>query len=167
MAATVHIEELNGGGETATDKTSGTIRFKNADNATVDLNNPMVVPPTSGYDYSYLKYLRLNVTGGSYTQITNPRWYTDGSNGLGTGIEVYAKAVASYTTPVEASSVSGYTDLFTYTSGSPLDGDGNNAGPFTSTGQKGDYIVLFMRVDETASQGIPTAESLTAAWDEI
>ena len=44
MAATVQIVEKNGAGGTQTDKTSGTIRFKNADNATVDTGNPMVKP---------------------------------------------------------------------------------------------------------------------------
>ncbi len=43
MAATVIIEELNTGGETATDKTSGTVRFKNADNATVDTSNRLII----------------------------------------------------------------------------------------------------------------------------
>ena len=42
MAATVQIVEKNGAGGTQTDKTSGSIRFKNADNSTVDLVNPMV-----------------------------------------------------------------------------------------------------------------------------
>ncbi len=37
MAASVQVRELNGAGETGTDKTSGTVRFKKADNATVDL----------------------------------------------------------------------------------------------------------------------------------
>jgi hypothetical protein len=36
MAATVQIVEKNGAGGTTTDKTSGTIRFKNADNSTAD-----------------------------------------------------------------------------------------------------------------------------------
>ena len=166
MAATVLIREKNGAGETATDKTSGTVRFKNADNATVDIVNPMVVPAAPGFDYSYEKYLRPNVAG-TYTEISNVRWYSDGGNGLGTGVEVYAKAVGSYTQPAEASSISGYTDLFSYTSGSPLDGDGINTGPFTGSGDKADYIVLICRVAETASQGIPTAETLTLSWDEI
>lgn len=63
MAATVQILEKNGAGPTTTDKTSGTIRFKNADNATVDTGNPMV-KPGAGTDYSFEKWLRLNVTGG-------------------------------------------------------------------------------------------------------
>ena len=163
MAATVQIIEKNGAGGTPTDKTSGTIRFKNADDATVDLNNPMVKPP-SGTDYSFEKWLRLNVTGGSYTQITDIEAYMDGSSGLGTGVSLYAKAVSSYATPAEATSASGYTDAFTYTSGSPLS---LGAGPYTSTGEKGDHLVMMMAVASTASGGLTPSETLTVAWDEI
>lgn len=166
MAATVLIREKNGAGETATDKTSGTIRFKNADDATVDTANPMVKPP-SGYDYSYEKWVRFNVSGGTYTQITNIRAYSDGTSGMGTGVEVYAKAVGSYSTPAEASATTGYASLFGYTSGSPLDLDAINTGPHTSTGDKGDYLVMFLRVSDTVSGGITPTETLTVAWDEI
>lgn len=163
MAATVQIGEKNGAGGTFTDKTSGTIRFKNADDATVDLNSPMV-KPTSGTDYSFEKWLILKVTGGSYSQITNIKAYMDGSNGLGTGVGLYAKAVTSFATPAEATSASGYTDAFTYTSGSPLS---LGAGPFTSTGEKGDHLVMMLTVGSTASGGLTPSETLTIAWDEI
>lgn len=163
MAATVQIIEKNGAGPTTTDKTSGTIRFKNADNATVDLVNPMVKPP-SGTDYSYEKWLRMNITGGTYTQIDNIRAYSDGANGLGTGVGLYAKAVTAYSTPAEATGTAGYTDFFTYTSGSPLDlaGDGT-----TGTGEKGDHLVMICTVADTASGGLTPTETLTLAWDEI
>lgn len=163
MAATVQIVEKNGAGGTQTDKTSGTIRFKNADNSTVDLVNPMVKPP-SGNDYSFEKWLRMNVSGGTYSQITNVRAYSDGSNGMGTGVEVYAKAVASFATPAEATSITGYTNFFTYTSGSPLT---LGAGPFTSTGEKADHLVMMLRIDNTCSGGVTPTETLTMAWDEI
>lgn len=163
MPATVQLIEKNGAGGTATDKTSGNIRFKNADDATVDLNNPMV-KPTSGTDYSFEKWLRLNVTGGSYSQITNIRAYSDGSNGLGTGVGLWAKAVATYATPAQATSTSGYTDFFTYTSASPLS---LGAGPYTSTGEKGDHLVMICTVADTASGGLTPTETLTVAWDEI
>jgi len=163
MAASVLIREKNGAGETATDKTSGTVRFKNADNATVDTANPMVIPP-SGTDYSFEKWLRFNVTSGTYTEITNIELYTDGSNGLGTGVGVLAKTVSSYATPAEATSTTGYTNIFTYTSGSPLD---MGAGPFTSTGDKGAYAVLIMTVADTATAGVTSSETVTWAWDEI
>lgn len=163
MAATVQIIEKNGAGGTPTDKTSGQIRFKNADNATVDTANPMV-KPGAGTDYSFEKWLRLNVTGGTYTEITNIKAYMDGANGLGTGVTLYAKAVASYATPAEATGTAGYTDAFTYTSGSPLS---LGAGPYSSTGEKGDHLVLMLAVGTTASGGITSSETLTFSYDEI
>jgi hypothetical protein len=163
MPATVQIVEKNGAGGTTTDKTSGTVRFKNADNSTVDLVNPMVKPP-SGSDFSFEKWLRLNVTGGTYSQITNIKAYMDGANGFGTGVLLWAKAVASYATPAEATATTGYTNAFTYTSGAALS---LGAGPFTSTGEKGDHLVMMMEVQSTASGGLTPTETLTMAWDEI
>ena len=164
MPATVQIIEKNGAGGTPTDKTSGTIRFKNADNATVDLNNPLVKPSSPGFDYSFEKWVRLNVTGGTYSQITDIRAYSDGANGMGTGVEVYAKAEGSYATPAEATGTGGYTNFFTYTSGSALS---LGAGPFTSTGEKGDHLVMMLRVSEDVAGGLTPSETLTVAWDEI
>ena len=163
MAATVQIVEKNGAGGTQTDKTAGTIRFKNADNATVDLVNPMVKPP-SGSDVSFETWLRFNVSGGTYTQITNVKAYSDGANGLGTGVLLWAKAVASFATPAEATATTGYTNFFTYTSGSSLT---LGAGPFTSTGEKADHLVMMCEVQSTASGGLTPTETLTIAWDEI
>ena len=163
MAATVQIVEKNGAGGTQTDKTSGNIRFKNADNATVDTSNPMV-KPGAGVDYSFEKWLRFYVSGGTYTEITNVKAWMDGSNGLGTGVTLYAKAVTAYATPAEATATTGYADAFTYTSGSPLT---LGAGPFTSTGEKGDHLVMMLTVTTTASGGITPSETLTIGWDEI
>lgn len=163
MAATVQIVEKNGAGGTQTDKTSGNIRFKNADNSTVDLLNPMV-KPGAGTDFSFEKWLCMNVSGGTYSQITNVKAYMDGANGLGTGVTLYAKAVASFATPAEATATTGYTDAFTYTSGSPLT---LGAGPFTSTGEKADHLVMMLTVGTTASGGLTPSETLTLAWDEI
>lgn len=163
MAATVQIIEKNGAGGTATDKTSGTVRFKNADNSTVDLVNPMV-KPASGSDWSFEKWLRLNITGGTFTQIANVRAYTDGSNGMGTGINLWGKAVTAYTTPAEGTASTGYANLFGYTSASPLS---LGAGPYTGTGEKGDHLVMLCEVTSAASGGLTTAETLTFGWDEI
>lgn len=163
MAATVQIVEKNGAGGTQTDKTSGTIRFKNADNSTVDTSNPMV-KPGAGTDYSFEKWLRFNVSGGTYTEISNIKAYSDGANGLGTGIGLYAKAVTAYSTPAEATATTGYTSFFTYTSGSALT---LGAGPYTSTGEKGDHLVMIMTVDNTATGGMTPTETLTVSWDEV
>lgn len=162
MPATVKIIEKNGAGGTATDKTSSTIRFKNADNATVDTNNRMVVPG-SGSDYSYEKWLRLQVDVAAAVDIQNIKFYTDGNNGFGTGISLWAKAVSSYATPAEGTSTSGYADAFSYTAAAPLS---LGAGPFTGTGEKGDHAVLLLKVDSTAAPGLLSSEALTFAFDE-
>jgi hypothetical protein len=178
MAATVQIVELNGAGPTATDKTSGTVRFKDADNATVDLNNPMVVPP-SGQQYSFRKVLRANIASGTFTQISNLRAYSDGSNNFGTGIKTWHAVTGTYTqpaVPTESNDPPQFpgstpmTDWFGTNSGSPADMDATNTGPFDSTSlptQIGDYLNLVLEVEAAASQGVLTGETLTLAWDEI
>lgn len=172
MAATVKIREKNTVSETATDKTSGTVRFKLADNATVDLNNPMVIPASSS-TFSFRKYLRLQISAaGGFTQISNLRAYSDGTIGFGTGVTLYGKAVGPFATPIQETSSSGYTAMGSFTSGSPLDMDGNNAGPFTPDSpfvakDIGDYLQMALEVASTAAQGVLTAETLTFAYDEI
>lgn len=162
MTATVHIVEKNGTAGTATNKDGSTVRFKNADNATVDTSNPMVVP-TAAYDRSFKKYLRTKVTVAPATNITNLKFYTDGTSGFGTGIALYAKAVATYATPAEPTADTGFTDAFTYTSGSALS-LGTSA--YTGTGEKGSMAVLYLRVASTASPGTLTAETGTFSYDE-
>lgn len=177
MAATVQIRELNGAGQTATDKTSGTIRFKLADNATVDLNNPLPVP-TSQTTYSYEKWLRLYVSGGTYTQISDLRMATDGSSGYGTGIKLWVLPIGAYATPVTPNvaqdppqhGATPLVDAFSYTTGSPLDIDAINTGPFDSTGVPkviGDYMIFVMEVEVGAAQGVKSAETLSFFWNEI
>jgi hypothetical protein len=163
MAAVVQIVEKNGAGGTATDKTSDIVRFKLADNATVDTVNPLV-KPGAGTEYSYEKWLRFKVDSGTYTQIDNIKVYSDGSNDMGTGVSVYAKAVTTYATPAEASSTSGYTDFFTYTSGSPLDLGGDSS---TGAGEKGDHCVMIMTLSTSVSGGITASETMTWVWDEV
>ena len=168
MAATIQLHEmsaLDAGG----DKTSGIVRFKDADNAVVDLNNPLVIP-AAGSIYSYSKKLRAYMEAPPDTQIGNLRWYTDGANGFGGGVTAKAKNLgvtwgANYKTEMAAGS-----DLFGYSSGSPLDGDGTDTGPFDSGDDDtyiGDLIELQMAIASTASHGSLTAEVLTFSWDEI
>ena len=166
MVATVIVNEFHGPTATPvpTNKTTGTatVRFKNADNATVDFNDPMVIP-TAGTDYSYEKILRLNATG-TFTQITNYKAYTDGTNGLGTGVALYYKTEASYGTPTQPSATTGFTDIFTKTSGTPIT---LGTPTVTATGDFGSFLTLLLTVGTSATQGTAPAETLTFAWDEI
>jgi len=164
MVATVQVGEKNGTSGTFTDKTSGTIRCKNADNATVDTSDPMVIP-TSGSDWSIEKYTRLKITVAPDTSISNLKFYTDGGNGFGTGVLLWAAASTQYAQPVTASSSRlSSVDAFTYTSGSALD---LGTAASSSTGERGAHAVLGLEVSSSATQGSLTAETMTYSYDEI
>jgi hypothetical protein len=168
MAATIQIHEMSAA-DSGTDKTSGTVRFKDADNATVDANNPLVIPAADSI-WSYTKKLRPYMEAPPDTNVSNLRWYTDGSNSFGTGISVNAKNLGTSWGANYKTEMSGGSDLFGYTSGSPLDGDGTDTGPFVPADDDsyiGDLIELQMAVASTASSGTLSAEALTLAYDEI
>jgi hypothetical protein len=104
------------------------------------------------------------------TNVSNLRWYTDGTSGLGTGVSVVAKNLGTTWAANADSELADSTDLFTYTSASPLDGDGTDTGPFVPADDDsyiGDLIRLQMQVADTASNGATPTETLTLAWDEI
>lgn len=168
MAATIEIHEMSAA-DTGTDKTSGTVRFKDADNATVDASNPLVIPAADSA-YSYTKKLRAYMEDAPNTNISNLRWYTDGSSGFGTGVSVTCKNIGVTFGSQYKTAMSGGSDLFGKTSGSPLDGDATDTGPFVPADVDtyiGDIIELQMAVASTASSGTLTAESLTLAYDEV
>ena len=168
MAATIQIHEMSSL-TAGTNKTSGTVRFKDADNATVDANNPLQVPAADSI-YSYSKKLRAYMEAPPDTSVSNLRWYTDGNNGFGTGITVNAKNLGTTWGANYKTAMSGGSDLFGYTSASPLDGDGTSTGPFDSDDDDayiGDLIELQMAVASTAANGTLTAETLTLAFDEV
>jgi hypothetical protein len=189
MPATVLIRELNGAGPTATDKTGQIIRFKNADNASPDTANPLVVP-TAQTEYSFRKVLRMQISAGTFTEVSNPNFYLDGANGFGTGRKLWANSTAQATyvqgtKPSVASDppvLTGLTattsiDAFTYTSGAPKDMDAANPGPFTPTSggtpagsvpkEIGDFLNLVAELEIGASQGVWPGETGTWSWDEI
>ncbi len=177
MPATVLVREKNGAGEVATDKTSGTVRFRNTDAATVDLNNPLIVP-VANREYSYEKWLRMQIGAtGPSSQITNLEFYMDGAKGWAAGIKLWARAVAAFQTPgvptetndPPQAPVNGtpaaMTDAFTYTSGSPLS---LGAGPFSSTStDMGSYLILVLEVEIGSDPGLIAAETATFEYDEI
>lgn len=170
MAATVLIEEHNGAGNVATDKTSGTVRYKAADNATVDILNPLV-KPSAGSFRSFEKWLRLDVTVAPTGNIQSPTFYTDGTNNYGTGITAFIRTTnpGTYSTPTTPGSDAAGTDMFSFNSGAPKALDVANPGPYTGTGQIADFAVVWMTLASTvaAPQDPTSSETLTFAWLEI
>lgn len=159
MAATVQIHEMTAN-TTGFDKTSGTVRFKSANETTVDTANRLQIP-AAATDYSYTKSLRFYFSSAPSVDIQTLRGYSDGSSGLGTGVGVQYDTQTSFVAATDAD-ISG-TDLFTKTSGAAIDLDTFNTGPHTGTGYKGDHLRLQMTVASTASSGQTSTETLTFA----
>jgi len=167
MVATIQLHEMTGS-VSGEDKTSDTVRFKAADNTTVDTNDRLVIPASGEADiFSYSKQLRFYGSTDPDVDIDNLKLYSDGSNDLGTGAVVDYDLSGEFGANINTD-ISG-TDLFTKTSGSPIDMDGDNPGPW-GTGEipcyMGDFVRLQMGISETASPGSLSAETLTFAYDE-
>ena len=177
MAATVatyvYTGVAPGSGASATN-----IRFKLADNNTQDSNNPNV-KPTVGNNNSFWKTIALYCTVAPSTAINNVKLYTDGALAW-TGCTVY---VGDQMTDTYAQGVvdpgdadSGYemtnhsqittkTDLFTYTSGSPMSIT-LSASWANVTGRITMYVVVQLTMGTTATGGAQAAETLTWQYDE-
>ena len=163
MTATVQIWEMTSDTQ-GVDKTSGTVRFKAADDTTVDSNDRLQIPP-SGFDWSYTKQLRANITGAPSVDLQNLRAYSDGSNDFGTGVVVEYDTQETFQTQTDTDI--GGTDLFTKTDGAPIDMDQtNDTDGKTDTGNYGDHLRLQMEIEDSAGPGSLTPETLTFAYDE-
>ncbi len=158
-----------------------TLRFKQADDATIDSASPMPIP-AAGTEYSRWKQTYIFCAVAPDTQIDNVQIYTDGG-GFGTGITTnvgdefpvknsgadtgydVSDANAVMTTHTD---ITGSTDLFGYTSGSTLTGSISEAGGIINlAGESSNYFVLQMEVINTASPGDLANETITFAYDEI
>lgn len=175
MAATADVQECNGAAAGSWNTVTAA-KFCTSDAYDPGTTNPIPIPP-SGTKYSYWKSHCLNFTG-TFTEITNIKIYTDGV-GFGTGILVNigdemiveASYVQATGTPGDTgdemvaghSGITGKSDLFGYVVGTPKDVD---AGPISSPGRC-KHVVLQMDVDDTASPGEQTPETITFQYDEV
>jgi len=190
MAATVEVVEGNGATPTWTVITSA--RYCTSDTYNPGTNYPCVVP-SSGQNYSYWKHHALKLSG-TFTKITNIKWYTDGtiSWDLGTNGKVvvgirdsgdngcppasYDQATGTEGTTGDymADSTNGHSyykdqtaspaDVTNYTSSSPLDVDSTE---YTSATDATKAVVTQVIIDTDATQGAKSAETFTFRYDEI
>ncbi len=163
MAATVKIYEITAQ-NSGVDKTNATVRFKLADNTTVDSSNPVTIP-SSGYTRSYTKQLRLYAATAPSSYINNFKLYSDGTNGMGTGVDINATNAGITFTSNATAAMSG-SDLFSYTSGSPL-ALNVSATNQTGTGMTGDIVKLQLVASSQANPGQTNSEELTFSYDEV
>lgn len=199
--ATVQIREINeavaanllrdpagmGAGD-STDKTAGTIRFKQAMNATVDANNPIPIP-AAGVNRSFEKCLVMRLVSlDGDNDIRNLRFYTNAAASPWTGVSLFggivapnwagtgpAHAAAAYTVPVMTDSAIATLNAFTtWTPAAPLDldpagGAPQDSGPFDAPyvgDHVGNLLYLQMDVGPTAAAGTLASTVCTFSWDE-
>ena len=158
------------------------LRFKQADDKTIDAVDPMPIP-AAGTEYSRWKQIYLLCDTAPDTQVDNIRFFTDGG-GFGTGITVnvgdefpiHANGVTTGYDVSDANEVmtnhtdiTGSTDAFGHTTGSPLSGPSiSEAGNIIDAiGETSNYLVLQMEVISTASPGDLANETFTFRYDEI
>ena len=194
MVATVAVFFDFGGtnGNPATNQDTSSLgppnlRFKTADNATIDNQNPIPIPSGAAIN-SFWKQIYLKVTGGTFTQIDNVKFYTDGG-GFGTGISTfvgdqlpvknsgantgYVVATGTVGTSGNAmvashAGVSAQTDAFSFDSSSPKSITISEAGGLmNATNETTNYLVCQMNVASTAGPGNLADETWTYQYDEI
>jgi len=163
------------------------IRFKTADDATIDTANPILVP-SSGTRYSYWKQIYLYCADPDDNTIDNVRFYSDGAIGFGTGVTL----MVGGQTPVKNSGAdTGYevatgtegttgdemvaahaglttsVSAATLTSVAPLTVSISEAGNVIDlAGETSNYVILQVNVTSTASAGLTSSETLTFQYDE-
>ena len=160
------------------------VRFKQADDATIDTSDPIPVPG-AGNERSYWKQLYFKVTAGTFTQIDNINIWTDGATTWGAQVTLYiglqfptnnsgapesGYEVADTTNAMttDHSGVSTEASVFNYTSGSGLTISISESGSvIDATGEMTDYIVMQMNVASGATGGDLDNEDITWEYDEI
>jgi hypothetical protein len=97
MAATVEIRSYHGATpDSGTNVAGGNVRFKLADNDTVDAVDPIAIPG-AGTVYSWAKNLKFYAATTPSNNLTNLKFYTDGSAGFGTGVGLVARTQQTFT----------------------------------------------------------------------
>ena len=191
MAATILVRCDYGGTDgspgSQEDVTSGNVRFRTDDANTQDLTNPIPIV-TGQTKYSFWRHLYLYCSVAPVTSVDNVKFYTDGG-GFGTGItfsvgdEFPVNTAAAPSSGYEKgdgtvgdtgielvtghSGISNKTDAFTFTSGATLSVTIGEAGNLLNAiGEMTNYVLFQMDVDDTASPGTLSAETLTFQFDE-
>lgn len=173
MAATVVIKQWTGATPTVTTVTN--VRYKTADDSSgTDTTYPLV-KPSSGSNYSYVVSVVPYATVAPTGTINNVKWFSDGSNTYGTGVTLkgivlaqgsYGAATGTQGTSGDLSSAvyTSGTDMFTYSTGSPL----SVSGSLVSTTGSGTFQLVQsqMALSTSVSAGTLTAETFTFRYDE-
>ena len=168
MAATISVQEVNGGGA-GTPSTVTAAVLCTADETAPGTNHPMV-KPAAGTNRSYWKHFYLNADTSPTGTINNIKWYTDGTIGW-TGITLFAATDATYTPATGTESTTGddyshtaLADASGLTSAAPLSVPGTISNP--TTGKISEYVIVQADLSTSAVGGALAAETVTWRYDE-
>ncbi len=194
MAATMDVYFDFGG----TDATPGTeqdtdalgppnIRFKTADDATIDTANPIPVP-AAGTNYSFWKQMYLFCANPDGNSIDNVKFDSDGTISFGTGVTLlvgdetptknsgsdagYEVATGTGGTTGDEmvaahAGLTGSTDAASLTSGSPLTVSISEAGSVINlASETTNYVIMQVNVITTAAAGLTSSETLIYQSEE-
>jgi hypothetical protein len=200
MVATVIIEQATGGsdGTPGAENTIATsTRLQTADQFDISDTTYPIPIPAAGFNYSYWITVYLEITGGTFTQINNIRFYSDESIGwdYGSGGELRrgnrdsgdigfamdsGYEVATGTPGTTGHTIEDGVDGHSFYNGqttktADVEGDGVASPPVVdstnhSSAEKCKAIVLQVKLDTAgngAVQGEQTDETLTFKYDEI
>jgi hypothetical protein len=181
MPATVDILRWTGasGGPTKTIITGINTRANAFDtHSTADTSSPVQIP-AAGTNYSFWVSTRLAVgTTGPAGTINNLRWFSGGSNNLGTGIDAYGNEATAYTQAVGTVGQTGTqlltanyptltapVQVWTLTSAAPKSLAGSVSNPSVSI-DFGSFFVYQINVSTTALPGATAQTTFTWKYDE-
>ena len=165
-----------------------TLKFKNADNSTIDSNDKPTIPG-AGSIYSYWKsiYLKCDANADAHT-INNVKIYSDGTNSMDDGggadsIDVnvglqfptknsgsnagYEVANNANEMVAEHGGITTNASIFGYTSGAGLSVSISEAGNvINAANETTNYVILQCEIKSDASAGATTTETGTWSYDE-
>lgn len=167
-----------------TNQVATNLRFKDADNNTQDLNNPIVIPG-AGNVLSRWKHIFLSCSTAPDTQVDGVVFYTT-TNPYPTGVVLLAgdetpTHSSTATTGYDVSNVSdeamtNHADITASTdvaanytsSGSSLSVSiSETSNIIDAIGEATDYVVLQLQVASTATQGTMPTETLRFEYNEV
>lgn len=178
MAATVTIRRWTGdvSNPVKTDITNSNSRANAEDSHTLAGTNNSILIPAVGSNYSFWVSTRLSVDAINGGTIDNIRWFTDGTNNFGTGIQANGSTASNY---IQATGIPGQTgtelskesytslkgtpeNIFLFTQNSPKQISGST----TKTGDFGDFFVYQLEIQSMAGTGATGQEIFTWRYDD-
>ena len=177
MAMTVTVEQLTGAGPTATrvDNQSAPAFLFNREDTRVG-TTPIPTPTATGTNFSFVKSFQPNITATDSLSMTNLR-VGKVTNEAVTGAKLWANTTNSaYTQATGAPTATPDNNITPPT----INGDPGvllelitvppavyAAGPFNTTGRKGNIVELVAGIDNTnTTSGTPTAPTIRWTWNE-